>query len=115
MTSQTRREGKAEGSSPLTIRPQGQGHLFRQDLPAEIDFAPGILPGADAPALKGPFPVIRVEAQAVNHIPGSEDGLVPGFHIGGAVGIKIHVPPQIQRIPRQIPGQRELFRRHEPG
>ena len=85
------------------IRPEGQSHFLSNDRTAEIQFAPGVFPCADPPALEGPFSVKTVQAQAVDDVPGTKTGFIPGFHIGGAMGIKIRVPPQVGGIQRQIP------------
>ena len=97
------------------IRPQGQGHPLGDHLPAEIQPAPGVLPGADAPALKGPFTVEGVVAEAVDDVPGREDRFAAGLHIGGAVGIEIRVTPQVQGIPGDVPGHGKLPVLHDAG
>ena len=71
------------------IRPECQRHLFSDDRTAQVQQALGILPGTDAPALEGPFPVKGIQAKTVNHIAGAEAGFIPGLHVGGAVGKEI--------------------------
>ena len=80
------------------VRPEGQRHLFGDDRAAQVQQAPGVLPGADAPAFKGPFPVECVVAEPVDDVAGAEARLVAGFHVGGAVREEIRIPAQVRRV-----------------
>jgi hypothetical protein len=97
------------------VRPKGQRHSLRDDRATQIQLAPGILPGADSPALERPFSVERIQAETVNHVAGAETCFVPCFHIGGTVGEKVRIAPQIGGIAGKVPRTGLLLFRNQYG